>query len=316
MKAKKLVAVGMTVLMLGGLFVGCGNSADTSTGANSGKNVKITIFQSKIEANEGYKKLIAAYEKDHPNVEINLEAVTGNDFGASMKAKMQSDPPTIFSVGGFSDMKDYGDVIEDVSDLDIMQHALKGTTDTFTKDGKVYAIPLYMEGYGFVINKQIRAKRTYEEAVGQGKDPDEVLAYFSELGRDNARTPMQWDDSENGGFTCGKPWIKCNDNYRTINAQSEVNDPDSLYNYYKRLIQCYHDHADIVRQAEFRPMYEEYPGLFAYEREVNGKGLLVIVNFTNEKLMFQKIDQKCELCNYHETESEWLQPYEARIYSK
>ena len=48
----------------------------------------------------------------------------------------------------------------------------------------------------------------------------------------------------------------------------------------------------------------------------NGKGLLVIVNFTNEKLMFQKIDQKCELCNYHETESEWLQPYEARIYSK
>lgn len=162
----------------------------------------------------------------------------------------------------------------------------------------------------------IRAKRTYEEAVGQGKDPDEVLAYFSELGRDNARTPMQWDDSENGGFTCGKPWIKCNDNYRTINAQSQVNDPDSLYNYYKRLIQCYHDHADIVRQAEFRPMYEEYPGLFAYEREVNGKGLLVIVNFTNEKLMFQKIDQKCVLCNYHETESEWLQPYEARIYSK
>ena len=162
----------------------------------------------------------------------------------------------------------------------------------------------------------IRAKRTYEEAVGQGKDPDEVLAYFSELGRDNARTPMQWDDSENGGFTCGKPWIKCNDNYRTINAQSEVNDPDSLYNYYKRLIQCYHDHADIVRQAEFRPMYEEYPGLFAYEREVNGKGLLLIVNFTNEKLMFRKIDQKCVLCNYHETESEWLQPYEARIYSK
>ena len=162
----------------------------------------------------------------------------------------------------------------------------------------------------------IRAKRTYEEAVGQGKDPEEVLAYFSELGRDNARTPMQWDDSENGGFTCGKPWIKCNDNYRTINVQSEVNDPDSLYNYYKRLIQCYHDHADIVRQAEFRPMYEEYPGLFAYEREVDGKGLLVIVNFTNEKLMFQKIDQKCVLCNYHETESELWQPYEARIYSK
>ena len=156
MNAKKLVAVGMTTLMLGGLFVGCGNSADTSsTEAKSGENVKITIFQSKIEANDGYKKLIAAYEKDHPNVEINLEAVTGNDFGASLKAKMQSDPPTIFSVGGFSDMKDYADVLEDLSDLDIMKHTLEGTTDTFTKDGKVYAVPLYMEGYGFVINKQM-----------------------------------------------------------------------------------------------------------------------------------------------------------------
>ena len=155
MKTKKIVAIGMTALMLGGLFAGCGNSGDSSTEGKSNDKVSITIFQSKIEANEGYKKLIAAYEKNHPNVEINLEAVTGNDFGASLKAKMQSDPPTIFSVGGFQDMKDYGDVIEDVSDLDIMQHALDGTTDTFTKDGKVYAVPLYMEGYGFVINKEM-----------------------------------------------------------------------------------------------------------------------------------------------------------------
>lgn len=361
MKAKKLVAVGMTVLMLGGLFVGCGNSADTSTGANSGKNVKITIFQSKIEANEGYKKLIAAYEKDHPNVEINLEAVTGNDFGASMKAKMQSDPPTIFSVGGFSDMKDYGDVIEDVSDLDIMQHALKGTTDTFTKDGKVYAIPLYMEGYGFVINKQMFEDAgvsvdsmmnfegmkagfdTLREKIDNGEMKDKypnleaVMEYPTKelwiAGDHDANVALTHDfktpneayaaDSLPGtGFEDYKKMVDFQASYTTnanntaINVQSEVNDPDSLYNYYKRLIQCYHDHADIVRQAEFRPMYEEYLGLFAYEREVNGKGLLVIVNFTNEKLMFQKIDQKCELCNYHETESEWLQPYEARIYSK
>ena len=165
--------------------------------------------------------------------------------------------------------------------------------------------------------RDIESLNAYKELTETcGVSHEEMMGYLKRISRDNARTPMQWDDSENGGFTCGKPWIKCNDNYRTINVQSEVNDPDSLYNYYKRLIQCYHDHADIVRQAEFRPMYEEYPGLFAYEREVNGKGLLVIVNFTNEKLMFQKIDQKCELCNYHETESEWLQPYEARIYSK
>ena len=79
----------------------------------------------------------------------------------------------------------------------------------------------------------IRAKRTYEEAVGQDKDPEEVLAYFSELGRDNARTPMQWDDSANAGFTTGTPWIKVNSNYPKVNAKQEVSDPDSVFSYYK-----------------------------------------------------------------------------------
>lgn len=162
----------------------------------------------------------------------------------------------------------------------------------------------------------IRAKRTYEEAVGQGEDPDKVLAYFSELGRDNARTPMQWDSSENGGFTNGKPWIKCNDNYRKINAQNQVNDPDSLYNYYKRLIQCYHDNADIVRNASFHPLYEDQPGVIAYERRWNDQRLMVIVNFTNEKMKISHIDQECVLCNYSEKKIESLQPYEARIYVK
>lgn len=152
MKAKKTVAIGMAALMMSGVFAGCGSGAGNDS--DSG-NVSLTIFQAKIEANDGYKKLIKEYEEKHPNVEINLEAVTGNDTAATLKAKMQSDPPTIFAVGGFNDLKDYGDVMEDVSDLDIMKHALSGTTDMFTKDGKIYAVPLYMEGYGFVINKQM-----------------------------------------------------------------------------------------------------------------------------------------------------------------
>lgn len=152
MKSRKIVAIGMAALMMSGVFAGCGSGA--GNGSDSGK-VSLTIFQAKIEANDGYKKLIKEYEEKHSNVEINLEAVTGNDTAATLKAKMQSDPPTIFAVGGFNDLKDYGDVMEDVSDLDIMKHALSGTTDMFTKDGKIYAVPLYMEGYGFVINKQI-----------------------------------------------------------------------------------------------------------------------------------------------------------------
>ena len=152
MKMKKATALTLTLAMTAGLLAGCG-SGDSGS---SKKQTEITIYQSKIEANEGYQKAIAAYEKVNPDVKINLEAVTGNDFTASLKAKMQSDPPTIFSVGGFQDLEDYGDTLLDLSDMDILDHALEGTTDMFTTDeGKVLAVPLYMEGYGFVINREM-----------------------------------------------------------------------------------------------------------------------------------------------------------------
>lgn len=162
--------------------------------------------------------------------------------------------------------------------------------------------------------EDVRAKRTYQEAVSQGKDSQEVLAYFSELGRDNARTPMQWNDSKNGGFSVGTPWIKCNDNYRTINVEKQINNPESLYNYYKRMIKCYHENADIVKNGVFRTLYEKEPGLIAYEREWKGVVLTVAVNFTNKKLTIPMMKYPCILHNYKDVNTSQMQPYEARIY--
>ena len=151
MNMKKVTALTLTLAMTAGLLAGCG-----SGGSGSSAQTEITIYQSKVEANEGYQKAIETYEALNPDVKINLEAVTGNDFNASLKAKMQSDPPTIFSVGTFQDLKDYGDILLDLSDMEIFDHALEGTTDMFTTDdGKIYALPLYMEGYGFVINREM-----------------------------------------------------------------------------------------------------------------------------------------------------------------
>lgn len=151
MNMKKVTALSLTLAMTAGLLAGCG-----SGGSGSSAKTEITIYQSKVEANEGYQKAIETYEALNPDVKINLEAVTGNDFNASLKAKMQSDPPTIFSVGTFQDLKDYGDILLDLSDMEIFDHALEGTTDMFTTDdGKIYALPLYMEGYGFVINREM-----------------------------------------------------------------------------------------------------------------------------------------------------------------
>lgn len=168
---KKAVAFVMAMATTLSLLAGCGSQGgSTESGSASGEKVTITIYQSKIEANEGYKKAIETYQTLHPEVTINLEAVTGNDFSASLKAKMQSDPPTIFSVGGFQDLKDYSDILEDLSDQPILEHALSGTTDMFTmEDGRVLAIPLYMEGYGFVVNRQM-----FEDA---GVDFDSMMTY-------------------------------------------------------------------------------------------------------------------------------------------
>lgn len=177
MKMKKVTAVGLAMVTALSVLTGCGSQGDTNTSGGSadkesasGEKVTITIYQSKIEANEGYKKAIETYQSIHPEVTINLEAVTGNDFSASLKAKMQSDPPTIFSVGGFQDLKDYSDILEDLSDQPVLEHALEGTTDMFTtEDGKVLAIPLYMEGYGFVVNRQM-----FEDA---GVEFDSMMTY-------------------------------------------------------------------------------------------------------------------------------------------
>lgn len=161
---KKAAALSLVLIMAIGFMTGCAGS-----GGSGSKKVTITVYQSKIEANEGYKKAIAAYETSHPDVKINLEAVTGNDFTASLKAKMQSDPPTIFSVGGFQDLKDYGDILEDLSDQPMLKNALEGTTDMFEQDGKILAVPLYMEGYGFVVNR-----RMFEDA---GVDFESMMTF-------------------------------------------------------------------------------------------------------------------------------------------
>ena len=162
--------------------------------------------------------------------------------------------------------------------------------------------------------EDVRAKRTYQEAVEQGKDPQEMLAYFSELGRDNARTPMQWTSGKNGGFSESDPWIKCNDNYTVINVENQIKDTNSLYHYYKSLIQYHHKHTELLKKGLFKPVLEEYPGLIAYERSYGSQKLTVVVNFTNSQMKISKMTQKCVLCNYKNGETAQMQPYEARIY--
>lgn len=98
--------------------------------------------------------------------------------------------------------------------------------------------------------------------------------------RDNARTPMQWTDGENGGFTSGTPWFKVNPRYKEINVEEALKDPDSVFRYYQKLIRLRHE-EDILTEGSYRLLLPEDESLFVYQREYKGKRWLVAANLTD-----------------------------------
>ncbi len=165
----------------------------------------------------------------------------------------------------------------------------------------------------------VRAKGKYREAVEQKQDPQEVLDYFSELGRDNSRTPMQWSGEKNAGFTTGTPWIKVNENYKEINVEAQEKDPHSLLSYYRKLSALHHaeKYEEILTQGTFRQILEEVPAVLAYEREWEGRKLVVAVNFKPDVQAIPKMGSGVLLNNYETLEKEenrWiLKPYQAVV---
>ncbi|WP_238906347.1 MULTISPECIES: ABC transporter substrate-binding protein [unclassified Clostridium] len=174
MRRKKIFTIISTVVLsLSVALTGCskGNS-------NSAKQVQVDIFQFKVEIHDELQNAVNDYMKDHPDVKINLSTVGGgDDYGAALKAKFQSgQEPAIYNVGGPQDIKDWIGKLEDLSGEDWVKNAVSGTLNGVTVDGKVYAAPMSVEGYGLIYNKEIfkaagidsskiNSYKTLEEAV-------------------------------------------------------------------------------------------------------------------------------------------------------
>lgn len=141
--------------------------------------------------------------------------------------------------------------------------------------------------------------------------------------RDNSRTPMQWSDGTNGGFTEGTPWIQVNENARFINAETELQDPDSVFMFYKKLIRLRKEY-DIIAYGEFEPKAEKHLSIFAYKRYYKGKELLVINNFYGNQVCWDAKEDlepyECLLGNYEKQDINGteviLKPYETMILYK
>jgi oligo-1,6-glucosidase len=128
--------------------------------------------------------------------------------------------------------------------------------------------------------RDLESVNHYRQAVEGGQDPEQVMAALRYKSRDNARTPMQWDDSPNAGFTTGRPWLAVNPNHEEINAAAQVDDPDSVFAHYQRLIGLRHGEPAVVH-GDFAMLLPEHEELYVFTRSYAGTELLVVANLSS-----------------------------------
>lgn len=159
----------------------------------------------------------------------------------------------------------------------------------------------------------------YHERKKQGYQEEGIMRSIHAKSRDNARTPMQWDASDNAGFTTGTPWLKVNPNYIEINAKDNLEDPDSVFACYQKLIALRKSYPIFV-DGHFHLLLEEDENFFAYMREDENSELLVVANFFDQQvnlpLELDLQDYTILYQNYKDTSGNLYRPYEARIYYK
>ncbi|MFV8464486.1 glycoside hydrolase family 13 protein [Flavobacterium sp. LB1P62] len=165
----------------------------------------------------------------------------------------------------------------------------------------------------------VDTRNKYIGLKNKGGDLNAFLEGQKQTSRENGRTPFQWNDTQNAGFTSGTPWLKVNPNYKTINAEAEEKDPNSVLNYFRKLVQIRKKEPTLV-YGKYTLLDKENPNVYAYTRELDGKKLLVLLNFTDKnstyKIGISVAKSKIILDNYAGTKklkNNILRPYEAIV---
>lgn len=228
------------------------------------------------------------------------------------------DMPRLVSL--FGDDKQYR--VESAKLLATFNHLLQGTPFIYQGD-EIGMTNVAFETIGEV--RDISARNTYHHLVeDQGRSPQAVLAWINAKSRDHARTPMQWDNSEQAGFTTGSPWIKVNPNYRTINVQQTLADQNSIFCYYQKLITLRKKNPIII-YGTYDLILEDHNQIYAFTRALGDERLLVQLNFTagepifvlpphitfnHKELLIANYDVNPDTAINRMT----LRPFEARVY--
>ncbi|MFS3927960.1 glycoside hydrolase family 13 protein [Priestia flexa] len=164
----------------------------------------------------------------------------------------------------------------------------------------------------------------YRIQRAKGQDHEEIMKVIWETGRDNSRTPMQWDRTKNAGFSTGTPWMKVNPNYVDINVEKQISDEESILNFYKKLVALRKQHEVFV-YGTYDLLLENHPAIYAYTRTLDDKKAIVICNVSSKQQEFKlpkevKVkEEELLIHNYQVATDEMvqeftLQPYETRVY--
>ena len=202
--------------------------------------------------------------------------------------------------------------VESAKMLAAMLHGLQGTPYIYQgEEIGMTNIRLPLEDY-----VDLEIHNLYRDRLAAGYDSASVMESIYARGRDNGRTPMQWTAGENAGFTTGKPWLPVNENHTSINVEAALEDPDSIFYYYQKLIALRKQHA-VFREGRFTLLLPEDEQRFVYRRDTEKEHILVICNFKEEPAPLEDIEIPAQaqlLLNNYEQQAGHLQPYEARLY--
>lgn len=166
--------------------------------------------------------------------------------------------------------------------------------------------------------RDVESHNMFIERAAQGQSPDELLAILASKSRDNSRTPMPWHDGENGGFSDGEPWIALGNNYREINVEAVLADPESVFYTYQQLI-ALRKTTPVLTWGDYQDLLPDHPSLWCYRRQWQGQTLVVAANLSREFQPWQPPemsgDWRALIGNYAETSNRpaamTLRPFEA-----
>ena len=201
--------------------------------------------------------------------------------------------------------------VESAKMLATMLHGMQGTPYIYQgEELGMTNLKLPLEQY-----VDVEIHNLFRDRTAEGHSPQSVMESIWARGRDNARTPMQWTAGENAGFTTGKPWLAVNPNHATINAEASLEDPDSVFYHYQKLIALRKVHR-VFRDGSFTLLCPEDESVFAYTRDTEEEHLLVVCNFTGEEQPFaipEGFEAAETLLSNYPDRAAVLRPYEAYL---